>query len=245
MGSSRLPGKILADIEGRPMLWYTVARLRHSRLIDRLVIATSSAPADDAIESFCRREGVDCFRGDEQDVLDRFYKAALWAKAVTVVRLSGDSVLIDPAVVDNIIEVYLSGDYAYVGNSDPATYPDGFDTEAFSFSTLERAWREARKPSEREHVTPYIRSHPDLFPSRNVHSAEDLSDSRWTVDEPRDLEFMRAVYRELGGTAFSTQDVVDLLARRPELRDLNAGLIRDEGWLKSQKRDEELGYGSE
>src|SRR5208282_1417599 len=168
MGSSRLPGKSLAEIEGRPMLWHVIQRVKRASLVDRVVVATSTAPADDVIEKMCQENGVPCYRGSENNVLDRYYHAARAEKAAQVVRITADCPLIDPELIDQVVSRFQTGDLDYASNTMVRTYPDGLDTEVFSFSALERAWHEAVKDSEREHVTPYLRS--DKFRTANVEN---------------------------------------------------------------------------
>ena len=158
MSSTRLPGKVWADVAGHPILWHVVQRLRRARLLNQIVIATSENPADDAIAQFCEQDGILCYRGSEADVLDCYYKAASLHSADVVVRITADCPLIDPAVVDKVVHRFLDEGSDYVTNNLRYTYPDGLDTEVFSFAALAQAWREAKKPSEREHVTPYLRA---------------------------------------------------------------------------------------
>ena len=199
MGSSRFPGKVLEDISRRPMLWHVVNRVRKARRVDRVVVATTDSVADGPIARFCELEGIACFRGNEQDVLDRFYQAAKANRADVVVRITADCPLIDPAVIDRVLERFERGDCDYVSNVVRYTYPDGLDTEVFSLAALERAWREAGKPSEREHVTPYLRT--DRFRTASVESETPVSPSqyRWTVDHPADLKFARTGVRCIFG----------------------------------------------
>jgi len=238
MSSTRLPGKVLADVCGQPLLHHVVCRARCARTPDQVVVATSDRPADDAVVRFCEMSSVPCFRGSEEDVLDRYYQAARHFQAETVVRLTADCPLLDPDVVDRVVRAFGEGDRDYVSNTLDRTYPDGLDVEVFSFTALARAWREARLPSEREHVTPYIWKHPELFRLGNVKQEEDLSDLRWTVDEPRDLAFVRAVYRWLGPRSdFGMKEVLALLREHPELGRINAGIERNEGYRRSLERD--------
>ncbi|MCL5958534.1 MAG: glycosyltransferase family protein [Chloroflexi bacterium] len=238
MGSTRLPGKVLAEVAGVPMLWHVVNRARTARYVDLVLVATSREPADDAIAAFCARNGIECFRGSESDVLDRYYEAAREYQAEIVVRLTADCPLLDPEVIDDVIYSFREYPADYASNVRECTFPDGLDTEAFSFDVLEQAWREARLKSEREHVTPYIRNHPELFYLVDLHYDEDLSALRWTVDEPRDLEFVRAVYSHLGASsAFGMEEVLDLLRERPEISEINAGIGRNEGYQKSLRED--------
>jgi glutamate-1-semialdehyde-2,1-aminomutase len=236
MDSTRLPGKVLADILGRPMLWHVVNRVRTAGCIDDVAVATSTESADDAISDFCAQNGIECFRGSETDVLDRFYRAAKRFRADVVVRITADCPLIDPQVVNRVVRMYLEGEYDYVANNLRYTYPDGLDTEIFSFGVLEATWREARLPAELEHVTPYIRA-SGRFQVHNVENEVDLSARklRWTVDELRDLEFIRVIYRRLGrgSQSFGMSDVLRLLDEEPSLMAINEGIIRNEGYYKS------------
>ncbi|HXG51796.1 MAG TPA: aminotransferase class III-fold pyridoxal phosphate-dependent enzyme [candidate division Zixibacteria bacterium] len=238
MGSRRLPGKTLADIEGEPMLARVVARVGRARHVDGIVVATSSAPSDDAIADFCERRGLDLFRGSEADVLDRFYRAARARGADAIVRVTADCPLIDPEVMDRVIAAYLAGDCDYASNTILPTYPDGLDTEVFSFAALEAAWREARFPAEREHVTPYLRC-SGRFRLRNVECehGRELARQRWTVDEAGDLEFVRAIYARLGpGADFGWRDVLAAMDADPSLARVNGG-VRNVGYYRSLARE--------
>jgi len=237
MSSTRLPGKVLMDIAGWPMLWHVVNRVRQAKRVDKVVVAISDNVSDGPVAAFCVKEGIPCFRGSEDDVLDRYYQAAKWIDADVIVRITADCPLIAPNVVDDVVKCYVDGDYDYVSNTEPPMLPDGLDTEVFSFGALERAWREAKWQSEREHVTPYIRKHPGLLRIGNVTYREDLSNMRWTVDEPRDLEFVRAVYDHLEGMSSGMPDVLAVLKKHPELMEINSGIGRNKGYQKSVRED--------
>jgi spore coat polysaccharide biosynthesis protein SpsF len=240
MGSSRLPGKVLADIKGAPMLELIARRVREVAQVRTVTVATSGNPSDTPIAALCKRLGIACFRGSEDDVLDRYYRAAQWIGADVVVRITGDCPLIDPSVVGKVVDRYLVGGYDYVSNTCPPTFPDGLDVEALSFDALERSWRKARWSSEREHVTAYVRSHPELFRTANVEHDEDLSAMRWTVDCPRDLEFVRLVYSHVGKQVFGMAEVLRVLKLHPELVTVNAGMERNEGYRQSIREDREV-----
>ncbi len=234
MGSSRFPGKVLEDLCGEPMLWHVVNRVRKATRVDRVVVATTDRETDDAVAHFCAERIIQCVRGDEQDVLDRFYQAAKANQADVIVRITADCPLIDPTVIDKILVRFERGDCDYVSNVFRYTYPDGLDTEVFSFAALERAWREARKPSEREHVTPYLRA--GNFRTANVESEIPVSPAqyRWTVDHPADLEFVRKVYEAFSGNGdFGFKDVFELLKERPDLATIQVETISNEGYFKS------------
>jgi spore coat polysaccharide biosynthesis protein SpsF (cytidylyltransferase family) len=238
MSSTRLPGKVLADLAGKPLLYHVVQRAKQAASLQDVLVATTDRPADDQIAQACASMGFSCYRGSEDDVLDRYYQAARCAQSDVVVRLTADCPLLDPHVIDRVVTVFLEGDFDYVSNTIEPSYPDGLDTEVFSAQALERAWREAKLKSEREHVTPYIWKQPALFRLHCVKHEPDLSALRWTVDEPEDLEFVRRVYAALGSTTvFGMQEVIALIERRPDLRTINAGFERNEGYHKSLRED--------
>jgi glutamate-1-semialdehyde 2,1-aminomutase/spore coat polysaccharide biosynthesis protein SpsF len=235
MNSTRLPGKVLLDIAGQPMLWRVISRACRATTLEQIVVATSTAAADDAVAAFCAERGIVCFRGSETDVLDRYYQAARFANAKTIVRLTADCPLLDPEVIDLAVNRYLGGSWDYVSNVNPPTFPDGLDTEVFSFAALERAWREAQSPVQREHVTPYLRS-SGLFRTDNVENTQpaDLHEHRWTVDDPADLEFARRVYEVFSAKLeFGLRDVLSVVEQAPELRQLNGATTRNAGYYRT------------
>jgi glutamate-1-semialdehyde 2,1-aminomutase/spore coat polysaccharide biosynthesis protein SpsF len=235
MGSSRLPGKVLADIAGEPMLWRVVKRISRSRTIRQIMVATSDMPGDDAVAEFCRAHEIACYRGSEDDVLDRYYRAAEFCGAEIVVRITADCPLIDAEVVDRVVREFLSTRCDYASNTLSATYPDGLDTEVFSYAALAKAWKEARLGAEREHVTPYIRN-SKCFRVVGVECAGDTSVGRlrWTVDEPRDLEFVRAVYAHFNGRDdFDFHDILKAVKEEPTMAKLNGAIARNEGYYQS------------
>ena len=227
MGSTRLPGKVLKDLEGETMLARVVQRLSRSSLISELVIATTDRAADDAIVQECRRCSVQVFRGDEQNVLDRYFRAYQLSKAEAVVRVTSDCPLIDPEVTDKTIAAFLKEMPDYASNCIVRTYPRGLDTEVMTAQALERCWRTASQPYERTHVTPYIYEHPGEFKILSVTGETDFSRHRWTVDTPEDLEFVRAIYARLKGhDDFGWRDVLELLDREPALLELNRSIAQ-------------------
>ena len=227
MGSTRLPGKVLEDLAGRSMLSRVISRLRASQLIDDLVVATTVRATDDAIVEECRKCSVPSWRGDENDVLDRHFRAAESRGADVVVRITSDCPLIDPEVTDKTVRAFLRDRPDYASNTIMRTYPRGLDTEVISGSALTRAWQEARQPYEREHVTPYIIEHPAEFRLLSITGDQDFSAHRWTVDTPEDLAFIRAVYsRFTSDEVFSWRDVLKVLEREPALSDLNRSIVQ-------------------
>lgn len=247
VSSARLPGKVLAPVLGRPMILRQVERAVRAERIDKLLVATSTDASDDALEAELMAAGVICFRGSLDDVLDRFYRAAAADQPEHVVRLTGDCPLADPELIDDVIDFHLAGRYDYTSDALEPTFPDGLDAEVFRFSCLETAFFEARLPSEREHVTPFMYSHPDRFRIGSYKGDRDLSHLRWSVDEPADLEFVRLVYEQLypARPSFTTADVLALIAAHPELAAVNAKIPRNEGLARSREADAEHGSTSE
>lgn len=239
VSSNRLPGKVLLPIVGKPMLQLELERVARAKRIDRIVVATSTDASDDEIQCLCDGIGIPCFRGSLDDVLDRFYRAALEAKPDYVLRLTGDCPLMDPEMIDEIIDYCLVGGYDYVCNTVKPTFPDGLDAWVCRFGALEKTWQEAKMPSEREHVVTYIKSNPDRFKIGSFEGSADLSRLRWTVDEKEDLELVSRIYEALypQNPAFKTSDVLALLEEYPELKTLNTHYERDEGLKKSLMAD--------
>jgi spore coat polysaccharide biosynthesis protein SpsF len=237
MASTRLPGKVMADLGGKPLVERVVERARLVPSIDLVLVATSNQASDDALAMHCGAGGIPCFRGSQEDVLDRYTRAARRFGADVIVRLTADCPLLDPAVIGRVVATFRSGEFDYVSNTLQPTYPDGLDAEVFGREALERAWREAVLESEREHVTPYIWKHPDRFRLGHVRHDQDLAAWRWTVDEAADLEFVRRVYAALGARQFGLADVLAVLAQHPELAKINRDFIRNEGYRKSLRED--------
>jgi spore coat polysaccharide biosynthesis protein SpsF len=221
MGSERLPGKVLATINGSPILALIIKRISPSRLRGELVVATTEQPEDDVIEDLSCRLGVSCFRGATEDCLDRYYQAAKRFQAQTVVRLTADNPLIDHGFLDWALGEFAAApgwDYL-ITSSD--SFPLGLSVEIFSFSALETAWEETGNPAWREHVTPYIHRAPERFRIRRLSSPEDYSHMRWTVDTPEDLKFVRAVYDHFGHDRFSWREAIAAVENHPEWVELN------------------------
>ncbi|MBM4134039.1 MAG: acylneuraminate cytidylyltransferase [Nitrospira sp.] len=238
MGSTRLPGKILARIGAMTVLEHVIAAVRAIENLDDIVVATTTAPQDKAVLDLANRIGVYGFAGHEADVLDRYYQAALRHNAETIVRITADCPFLDPWVSSKVVARFRQGDVDYVSNCRPRSYPDGLDTEVFSFAALSEANMKGRLSSEREHVTPYIWNRPDRFRIASVVHPEDLSSMRWTVDEPKDLAFLLAVRDKLEGEPpYHMDQVLAVLAQLPELQKINEGFMWNEGYLRSLEKD--------
>ncbi len=233
MTSTRLPGKILKEVLGKPLLEYQLERLARVRRAAAVVIATTVNATDEPVAALCGRLEVPCFRGSEHDVLSRYYFAAAEHGADTVVRVTSDCPLIDPAVIDQVIALYEDNypRYAYASNIGARTYPRGMDTEVFPFSALAAAHTEAVLPGDREHVTPFIRRETGRFPAANLSYGRDASGHRWTVDTPEDFllieKMLTALYPH--NPAFTLEDCLALLAANPGWSALNEHIRQKEG----------------
>ena len=229
MGSIRLPNKVMLPINGVPMIELLLHRLSLAKLIDHILVATSTASGDKQLAAHVRRLGYEVFEGSENNVLDRFYKAALPHRPNTVVRITGDCPLVDPELVDAIIASFAPRNVDYLCNINPPTYPDGLDTEVFTYSALEQAARNAKTSDELEHVTPYIRE-SGRFTEQNFANDNDYSRERWTVDKPADLAVIDAVFRHFSPRInFGWLEVISLRKQNPEIFESNQDLTRNEG----------------
>jgi spore coat polysaccharide biosynthesis protein SpsF (cytidylyltransferase family) len=241
MSSSRLPGKVLANIAGKTMLERVVERVRSIKNIDDVVVATTTDINDDPIVNEATRLGVEAFKGHPTDVLDRYFEAANTHNAEVIVRVTADCPLLDPHVAENVIERFLQTKVDYCSNIRPPTYPDGLDVEVLTAQALEISWHDAKLESDREHVTTYIRrTNPDRFTKSNVEHHVDLSSMRWTIDEPQDLEFMRTLLPRLEDkheNATRLENVLEILRGYPDVAILNSSIIRNEGWNQSLAND--------
>lgn len=225
MGSARLPGKAIIEIQGKPMLWHVVNRTSRVQRVDDVVVATTTKEADQAIVSLCESEGWLYYRGSEEDVLDRYYRAAVLYGADIIVRITSDCPLIEPEIVDLVIEAFLNEEADYASNTlPPRTYPRGLDAEVFSFAALERAWKEDSDPALREHVTPYLYRHPQEFKLVRVAHEADLSHMRWTVDTREDLSLVSKIYDSFDKADFTWEEVLEILKKNPDWLEINKNI---------------------
>jgi len=244
MGSTRLPGKVLLNLEDKTVLEHIVDRIRSSKYVDDIVVATTISKADLRIVELCANLDVSIYCGSEDDVLDRYYQAAKLFRADNIVRITSDCPVIDPKIIDVAIILHIKNNVDYTSNTLKETYPDGQDVEVFTFTSLRTAWKDAKLASEREHVTPYIRNNPDIFKHASLEYKEDISQKRWTLDNAEDLEFLRLVYKYLynKNPLFNMDDILALIDEKPEIEKINQHIIRNEGYLKSIREDKTFDF---
>jgi len=228
VGSTRFPNKIFADLCGKPFIWHVVNRLRYVKAIDKIVLATTTNPQDNELEKWALNEGLDCFRGSESNVLERFYEAAKFYEAKIIVRITADDPFKDPDVIGEVIDLLKNNQIDFAYNNNPPTFPEGLDTEVFTFKALENAFIKAKDDFEQEHVTQYFYRHPELFTQINLLNSENLSHLRWTVDTVDDYNFTKFIYEELykEGVIFTMNQILELIKQNPEILKLNSQVER-------------------
>ena len=244
MGSSRLPGKVMKIIDNeKSMLKYVLDQVKNAKNIKKIIVATTNLHEDNVIEEFVKSQNVSCFRGNPKDVLNRYYNCSKKFNLKSIVRISGDCPLIDPQIMDNVIEKYISGNYDYVSNNNPRSYPYGMDLEVFSFKVLESVSKNANLPSEREHVTPYIYNNPKKFKIGKIKNDEDYSRIRLTVDRELDFKLIQKIVSKINERPILLEDIMNLYKKEKEIFEINQEYTTDEGYLKSLKEDAEFKKG--
>jgi len=227
MGSTRLPGKVMLPLLGEPVLSLVMRRAARARTLDAVVVATTTLPDDDAVVALAKREGWPVVRGSETDLLDRYLAAARAHDAKVVVRITSDCPLIDPDVIDGTVDAFRAADVDYASNTlEPPTYPRGLDVEVVSRSALERADREDTEPAWREHATPFVYRHPELFRLLRVPADDDHSDLRWTLDTPEDYRLISRIYEALGHDDFGWREALAVVEANPSWAALNDGVVQ-------------------
>ena len=242
MGSTRLPGKVMLDVESnKTVLYFVIKQLQSCKLVDKIIVATTTLEDDKQIANFSKHLGVDSFRGSSDNVLDRYYQCAKEYSVSTIVRIPSDKPLIDPEIVDNVVSVFSNNSYDYITNFLPnPTFPSGTEVEVFSINALKKAWEKAKIPSEKEHVTPYFTNHEDEFKITHIENSKNLSHLSWAVDRIEDLKLVRKIVSKIKKRPIMMKDIVDLFAKEPALVEINKNVNRKEGNLKSMKEDEEF-----
>ena len=228
-GSTRFPNKVFALIDGKPLLWHVVNRLKYAKMVDDIIVATTVSEKDDKIEEWCKENNVHCFRGSEENVLNRYYSASEAFPSDYVVRITADDPFKEPKVIDDVITKLIEEGYDHVTNNLPPSFPEGLDCEAFKKSALDRSEKEAETSFEREHVTQYIYHHPEIFKIGNVSNGENLSYLRWTVDKDVDFEMVKAVYAHRNPAKkgiLLMDEILDILKAYPEIEKINSEVER-------------------
>jgi len=235
MGSTRLPEKVLMEVDGVPLLKIMLSRVEKSKLLDKVIIATSTLPNDDQIKKFCINNGYECFRGSENDVLSRYYDCAKNYNADVIVRLTADCPLIDPLIIDDVIKLYIDKNVDFAANTVPAEtnkFPDGSDVEVFSMSALEKAQKEVSNSHDREHVTFYFWKYDNEILTTQLTNEKDYSKYRFTVDYKEDLEVVDFVIRKLKNRkSFGYLDeIIEIVDKNPIIKKLNSSYSFGQGW---------------
>jgi len=223
-GSTRLPNKIFMELCDRPLIYHIVNRLRPSSKIDKIVIATTINPNDDVLELWANENEIECFRGDENDVLSRYYFAAKKCNAKIIIRITADDPFKDFEIIDRVVNLLEEENLDFANNNNPPTFPEGLDTEVFTFQALELAYESARTPFEREHVTQYFYKNVNLFKQKCLKYHVDLSYLRWTIDTQFDFEMAVEIYKKLYplNSFFNLDDIIELLNKEPEIKEINS-----------------------
>jgi spore coat polysaccharide biosynthesis protein SpsF (cytidylyltransferase family) len=250
MGSTRLPNKVLMPVLGKPLLGWMLDRVKLCTEIDSIIVATTTDPRDDAIAQFVEQSGHIVYRGSENDVLDRYYQAACMVKPDAVARITADCPLLDPAVLGSLVREFKTCGVDFLSNSEPlpSSWPDGMDVSVLRFNALEKAWKEAVKPSDREHVTFYFWNNSHIFNCQRIDHSPDLSKFRITIDYPEDFDIIKTIIEHFGAhdplsvSRLSMSDIVSYLQANPEIFERNAKYTRGLGWSPAFEQDKRLGF---
>jgi len=237
MGSTRLPGKVMKKLNGISLLECQLNQLQYCRLLDQIIIATTTNPEDNIIEKFAHSKDIQCFRGSSLDVLDRYFQCAKKFNLKHIARITSDCPLIDPTIVDQTIEIYNKETYDYVNNFYKRSFPSGTEVEIISFNTLEKTWKEAKKPSEREHVTPYIYNNPMKFKIGKLEYKKNISNLHWAVDRIEDLKLVKTLYQKINKKPILLDDILNLIKKDPSLLEINKNTNPHEGYIKSLEEE--------
>lgn len=227
-GSTRLPNKIFVDLCGKPLIWHIINRLKYSKLIDKIVVATTTNPNDEKLVKWCNDNNIPAFRGSEDDVLSRFFFCAKEHKSSIIVRITADDPFKDPKIIDQVIDVLINEALDFAYNNNPPSFPEGLDTEVFTYDALKIAYDNAKDIYEREHVTQYMYRHPEIFKQKNISYKENISYLRWTLDTSEDYILINNIYSALyqDNELFYMNDILNYLNNHPELSKINSKVQR-------------------
>ena len=244
-GSSRLPNKVLLDISGKTALERMIERVKNAKTLDRIIIATSTNKIDDSIEKLCKQINIECVRGSENDLLSRYQLVVEKVKPDIIVKMGADSILIDPLMIDKVVSTFLTNKYDYVSNYGiPKTYPEGCTVDVYTSKTLTEAFLKAKKPSEREHINPFIWNNPEQYTSFRVDYEKDISNYRLSLDYKEDYIVIKSIFESLypKNPCFTLENIISWLEKNPEIQKINSHLRASEGLFKSFKQDKEAGF---
>lgn len=236
MGSTRYPGKTFCKLAGKPLIWHVVNRIRYSGKINQIIIATTDTVKDDILATWAANEGISLFRGSEDNVLERYYYAARQYAADIIVRITADDPFKDPFIIDRVITILQEEKLDFAYNNNPPTFPEGLDTEVFTYEALERAYSDARDDFEKEHVTQYFYRHKEAFRQANLANEKDLSFLRWTIDTESDYQMAKRVYELLyrEGDIFLMDDILGALRQNPDIQEINSNVERSTMYKSSR-----------
>lgn len=238
-GSTRLPKKVMQKIDNdSTVIHYVINQIKSSKRIEKIIVATTNLDEDDIICKYVDLQKIEFFRGSSEDVLDRYYQCARKFSIDIIVRITADNPLIDPNIIDLVINEYKNQKCDFATNTIDRTFPYGTEVEVFSFKILKKAWKNAKKPSEREHVTPFIRDPQNGFILTNVKYQEDLSNLRYTVDKIEDLKLVKEIVKNISARPVLIQDIIELYKTKPEIFDINKN-VKHDGYLSSLKKDKQ------
>jgi len=238
LGSKRLPGKVLTKInDNTTILEFLLNQLKFSKFLDKIIIATTDKKEDDQIEYVANQCNIPCFRGNEQNVLDRFFQCAKNFHLENIVRITADNPLVDPTIIDSAINFFQKNSFDYLTNSRQRTFPYGTEIEIFSFTALQKAWKNATKKSEQEHVTPYFYNHPEIFSIYDLINLENLSHYRYTVDHPNDLKLVQTLISKIKKRPIHMNDILSIFNTNPKLFEINKNNMPNEGYFNSLRND--------
>lgn len=228
-GSTRFPSKVFADINGNPLIWHVVNRLTYAKTINKIIIATTTSYKDDKIETWCNENNIACYRGSENDVLNRYYSASVAYPSDIIVRITADDPFKEPSLIDAVVNKLIKEGYDHVTNNLPPSWPEGLDCEALTFVALKKSEESTHDEFEREHVTQYIYHNPDKFKIGNVASEVDLSSLRWTIDNKIDYEMVKAIYTNRNPKnegILLLNEILEIIEKHPEISQINADVER-------------------
>ena len=246
ISSSRLPGKVMLKLGNKIILRHMIDRMKVAKKLDNIVVATSLNPNDDVLYEYCRQNSIDCYRGDENDLIDRYYTISKKINCDVIARFGADCPLIDPKIIDKVITIYLENDFDFVSNHGPPpkTYPEGMTLDVYSANILCEAFHDAKKPSEREHISPFFWNNPKRYRLHRVDYHTDISKYRLSLDYSEDFELIQIIFKKLynENVIFSLEEIIQFLEKNPKIKKINSHIEQSIGIKRSFEEDKRLGF---